>query len=163
MQLTLERDAKYRADIEAAKAGTEAARNKFSSVIDVLKQEKEALKDKLKKPGATAATPAYDLRLLDHNKPNVTKLNDNVVGKNIATTNCSFDTRIHEPPEEVLNAFFGDFTNDNNKMLYQKVIDGESGEESVVLFWSFMVEGTKSCELALCLNQVEGGEGEGEI
>ena len=38
-------------------------------------------------------------------------------------------------------------------MLYQKLMEGSSGEESVVLFWSFMVE-MKSCELALRL-QVE--------
>ncbi|GMI09392.1 hypothetical protein TrLO_g6825 [Triparma laevis f. longispina] len=38
-------------------------------------------------------------------------------------------------------------------MLYQKLMEGSSGEESVVVFWSFMVDVTKSCEAALRLKR----------
>ncbi|GMH79622.1 hypothetical protein TrLO_g105 [Triparma laevis f. longispina] len=134
----------------------EAAREKFSLVINALNQEKEALKHKLKTPGAAA--PASDFRSLDLDNPNVTKFSDNVVSS--STNNCWFGTTIHVPPEEVFDAFFGDFTNATNKMLYQKVIEDERGDESVVLFWSFMVDQTKSCELALRLKKVKGSEGE---
>ena len=155
-----EKDAALEAH-EAYRAQTEAAREKFSSAINALNQEKEALKDKLKKPGA--ATPASEFRPLNLDNPNVTKFDNNIVSSSITTTNCSFGSRIHEPPEEVFDALFGDFTNAMNKMLYQKACVGERGDESVVLFWSFVVDQMKSCELALRLKKVEGSEGEGEI
>ncbi|GMI10396.1 hypothetical protein TrLO_g9894 [Triparma laevis f. longispina] len=155
-----EKDAALKAH-EAYRAQTEAAREKFSSAINALNQEKEALKDKLKK--LDAAAPASEFRPLNFDNPNVTKFDNNVVSSSITTTNCSFGSRIHEPPEEVFDALFGEFTNATNKMLYQKACVGERGDESVVLFWSFVVDQMKSCELALRLKKVEGSEGEGEI
>ena len=120
------------AEHEDFKVQTEAAREKFSSVINTLNLEKANLKDTLKKPGAAA--PASDFLPLDLDNPNVTKFDDNVVSKSITTTTCSFDSRIHEPPEEVFDALFGDFTNATNKMLYQKLMEGSSSEESVSSF-----------------------------
>lgn len=95
-----EREAKT----EAALKETDAARKRFSSVIDDLNNEKEALKMQLKKPGA--ASPSSDFRPLDLENPCVTKFNANVVSKSSTTTNCSFETTIHEPPEEVLAGKF---------------------------------------------------------
>jgi hypothetical protein len=52
------------------------------------------------------------------------------------------DVTIHEGLEELLKALFGDQTK-VDKTLYQKVL-----EEGVV-YWSFMVNNTKSCDLLL--------------
>ncbi|GMH85915.1 hypothetical protein TL16_g10380 [Triparma laevis f. inornata] len=83
----------------------------------------------------TEAARTSGIRTLDLENTSVTKFNDNVVRKSITTTNCSFESRYHEQPEEVLDALFGDLTNNvTNKMLYQKValglkkVEGSEGE-----------------------------------
>ncbi|GMI17332.1 hypothetical protein TrLO_g704 [Triparma laevis f. longispina] len=146
-----------REENEAYRSQTDAARRKFAAVVNDLKQEKDALREKLKKTGD--ATPASDFRPLNLGIPNVTKFDDNLVSKSSIT--CSLSAKVHEPPEEVFDAFFVDHTtNATIKMLYQKVIEGTRVKESVVVFWSFMVDQMKSCELTLRLKKVEGSEDE---
>ncbi|GMH93230.1 hypothetical protein TL16_g12570 [Triparma laevis f. inornata] len=104
---------------EAAEARRELAaeRDMFTYVIAELRS-------------STSSAPASDFLPLVLDNRNVSKFNANIVGKSITTTSCSFDTTIHKPPEEVFDAFFGDYnTNVTNKMLYQKAIEGERGGE----------------------------------
>ncbi|GMH75030.1 hypothetical protein TrST_g8509 [Triparma strigata] len=79
---------------------------------------------------------------LDRGNPGVVVLSNNVRSKNTTTNTCTFSVDIHEEPEVLLEALFGEQTK-VGKTLFQKVI-GEG-----VAYWSFMVEGNKSCDLVL--------------
>ena len=71
--------------------------------------------------------------------------------KNTTTNTCVFSLVIHEVPEALLEALLGNQTK-VGKMLFQKVL------EEGVAYWSFMFEGTKSCDLLLRMQVVRQDE-----
>ena len=76
--------------------------------------------------------------------------------KNTTTNTCVFSLIIHEVPEALLEALFGNQTK-VGKMLFQKVL------EEGVAYWSFMFEGTKSCDLLLRMQVEERDDEEGVV
>jgi len=77
------------------------------------------------------------------------------------TTNCSFSAKIHEDPKPFLSPIMSDQPTDG-KLLFQKVVENErssKAKKTVVVYWSFMVEKTKtSCDLLLCLTVEKDGD-----
>ena len=82
---------------------------------------------------------------LDWGNPGVVVLSNNVRSKNTTTNTCTFSVDIHEEPEVLLEALFGEQTK-VGKTLFQKVI-GEG-----VAYWSFM-----QCRLTLVQQFDAGG------
>ena len=74
--------------------------------------------------------------------------------KNTTTNTCVFSLVIHEVPEALLEALLGNQTK-VDKMLFQKVL------EEGVAYWSFMFEGTKSCNLLLRMRVEKRDDEEG--
>ena len=74
--------------------------------------------------------------------------------KNTTTNTCVFSLVIHEVPEALLEALLGNQTK-VGKMLFQKVL------EEGVAYWSFMFEGTKSCDLLLRMRVEKRDDEEG--
>ena len=84
---------------------------------------------------------------LNRGNPGVVVLNNNVRSKNTTTNTCTFSVDIHEEPEVLLEALFGEQTK-VGKTLFQKVI-GEG-----VVYWSFMFNTTIRCDLLLRMRVV---------
>ena len=76
--------------------------------------------------------------------------------KNTTTNTCVFSLDVHEVPEALLEALLGNHTK-MGKMLFQKVL------EDGVAYWSFMFEGTKSCDLLLRMRVEEKDDKEGVL
>ena len=98
---------------------------------------------------------ATSIEPFDRDNPGVKKVGGNVLVKSTTTNTCSFNVDIHEGLEELLEALFNDQTK-VDKTLFQQVI-----EEGVV-YWSFMVNNTKSCDLLLRM-RVERQEEAGAV
>ena len=93
-------------------------------------------------------------RPLDLAAPGVQKVGGNMLVKNTTTNTCVFSLVIHEVPEALLEALLGNQTK-VGKMLFQKVL------EEGVAYWSFMFEGTKSCNLLLRMRVEKRDDEEG--
>jgi hypothetical protein len=81
-------------------------------------------------------------RPLDRVDPRVKKVGANVLSKNTTTNTSYFSVDVHETPEALLEALLSDQTR-VGETLFQKVL-----EEGVV-YWSFMIGTTKSCDVIL--------------
>ncbi|GMH74562.1 hypothetical protein TL16_g06498 [Triparma laevis f. inornata] len=91
-------------------------------------------------------------RHLDRDDDDVIENND-VLMKNVTTNNCQFTAKIHIEPKALLKALTEDQTKDS-KLLFQKVVVDEADSGKIV-YWSYMVSSTKSCDLLLRLGKVE--------
>lgn len=61
-------------------------------------------------------------------------------------TSYEFSVKIHKEREAVRDAIFGDQLNVISKLLYQEVFEDED-----VVYWSFMADSVKCCDLVLKL------------
>ncbi|GMH83939.1 hypothetical protein TrST_g13115 [Triparma strigata] len=123
------------------KAALEEERKKFSAVMSQLGEEGDTLRKKLRPPGGTEPPPA-PIEPLNRATPGVEKVGANVLCENIFINNCRTEVTIHEGLEELLEALFRDQTK-LGKTLYQNNV------EKGVVYWSFMINNTKSCDLLM--------------
>ncbi|GMH95781.1 hypothetical protein TL16_g13231 [Triparma laevis f. inornata] len=127
---------------------------KLNAKLQATKREYAAYRKKVDTKLQNKHQDVAATKPLDRFDPDVKRDADcNVLKKHTVTSNCScsFSTSIHVPPD----AFFKALTNDHashvtNKMLYQEVVKRLSEGETVV-FWSYMLDQVKSCDLTLRL------------
>ncbi|GMH94453.1 hypothetical protein TL16_g12910 [Triparma laevis f. inornata] len=122
-------------------------KQKFASVISELTEanrERDVLRSKLGAEKEAATRP------LDPEDDTVIVCNNGVLSKRTTTTNCSFSAKIHEEPKPFLKAHLENYAKDD-KLLFQEVVKDERSSEAeaeavaiVIVYWSFMVDKTKS-------------------
>ncbi|GMH96223.1 hypothetical protein TrST_g8694 [Triparma strigata] len=135
------------------KAVLEEERKKFTAVMSQIGEEGDTLWKKLRRTDGADASLAH-AKPLDRATPSVQKVGENMLVKNTTTNTCVFSVDVHEVPEALLEALLGNQTK-MGKMLFQKVLwEG-------VAYWSFMFEGTKSCDLLLRMRVEKRDDEEG--
>ncbi|GMH55451.1 hypothetical protein TL16_g01910 [Triparma laevis f. inornata] len=144
-----------RKEHEVFKAQTEAARKKFSSVINDLNQEKEALKNKLKKPGAANAGTFADGIQAANGKhgPNHSMIYDRTIK--------TIYLEIHEDLDEVLESMIEDRAAARDK-LDQKVLKETTEDNETIVHWT-LVDQIKHTSINLLLRLKVERDVNGEI
>ena len=166
-EATAQLDVERKAKLVNAKAVARLNAEKEDAIAQLLREKDEAvrklqtvvaeinsdttLQARRRRVDATATS----IEPFDRDNPGVKKVGGNVLVKSTTTNTCSFNVDIHEGLEELLEALFNDQTK-VDKTLFQQVI-----EEGVV-YWSFMVNNTKSCDLLLRM-RVERQEEAGAV
>ena len=148
-----------RLKVDAAEKDAAALEEKrrFGVVIEELK-----MKDRTKSPSASRslspalarnpswpADPSVPDPLLKRDK------NSNVLSKNIITNNCTFKITVHDEMHVLKGALFGEQKeNTDRSSLYQEVLEQPTDDEGPIVFWSYLLDLTKSCDLILRLQDV---------
>ena len=126
------------AQLDAERKAKDEAARKLTAVVEINSHSDATLQARRRRADGNATSPG----LFDWDNPRVKQVGENVLSENTMINNCRAMVTIHEGPKVFLEALLGDQMK-VDKTLFQKIL------EDGVVYWSFIVSNTKSCDLLL--------------